>query len=271
MFIILTVLYNKTIDDSATLQGILKSSDILNAAGSKLLLWDNSPKKMPEDTLRQLSIALNNFEYVHTPANLALSQIFNSTIQNEVEANNFKYLMLLDDDSDIELPYFEKAINAANRNYPLIIPIVKNRGIIRSPMRSYIIKGFPFSHINPGVFSSKNLMAINSGMIISFDFLRTTNFQYDKRLRNYATDSYFMKFYASKHKTLYILNYTFNHSLSFFDNEDITRKLTIFKQTKRSFLIIHSDSPFNFIMAITYNFMSSLKHAIKHKNLQFFK
>ncbi len=271
MFIILTVLYKKTLSNSATLQGIIKSAEILNTLSSKLLLWDNSPEKFSNDELEHLNFALTNFKYVHTPANIALSKIYNTIIQHEVKENNFKYLMLLDDDSNIEPEYFKKAISSANNNYPLIIPIVTNRGVIRSPMRSYIIKGFPFSHINPGIFPSKNLMAINSGMIISFNFLRSTNFQYDERLRNYATDSYFMKFYASKNKSLYVLDYTFDHSLSFFDNEDITSKLSIFKQTKSAFLIIHSDNPINFIMALAYNFMSSLKHAIKHRNLQFFK
>jgi hypothetical protein len=271
MFIILVVLYNKTLTSSTTLKGIMESASILNAAGLKLLIWDNSPAAMNVEEVNELSKCIGSLEYIHTPENLPLSEIYNTTIKNEVTANDFKYLMLLDDDSEINPAYFRKAIEAAKFNYALIIPIVKNRGVIRSPMRSYIIKGFIFSDLKPGIHSSKSLMAINSGMIISTDFLKKTGFQYDARLRNYSTDSYFMKFYASQCKSLFVLDYTFNHSLGFFDNVDIERKLKIFKETKTSFLIIHSDNAFNFILARIYNFASSFKNALKHRTLKFFK
>lgn len=271
MFLILTVLYNKTIAKSATLQGIIQSAVLLNDSGSKLLLWDNSVQRMNNKDLSYLSSVLNNFEYVHTPQNHSLSRIYNKGIEKGLNKGEFKYLMLLDDDSTIDLNYFDKAVKGAKGNYFLMIPVVKNNGIIRSPMISYTIRTSILSKVYPGLTSSKNMMAINSGMIISFDFLKSTKFTYERRLNNYGTDNYFMKFYGLHCKTFYILDYSFEHSLSFFDSIDIDKKIQIFRQSKKAFLIIHSDNLFNLMMALGYNFMSSLKNSVKYKTLKFFK
>lgn len=271
MFLILTVLYNKTTFTSDTLQGIIKSAGLLNEVGARLRLHDNSVNKMDSESLINLSRVLKHVDYVHTPQNLPLSEIYNTAIEQGLSMPQVKYLMLLDHDSKIDINFFKKAIEAAAGKHALMIPIVKNQGVIRSPMISYVIKTSVFSKLEPGSISSKNMVAINSGMIISFDYLRATGFKYDKRLNNYGTDNYFMKYYSARCATLFILDYTFDHSLSFFDSSDINKKLEVFSQNKSAFLIINSDNLFNYSRAIVYNILSSIKNAVKYKTLKFLK
>lgn len=270
MLYILIVLYKKAITSSLTLQGILNSASILNQHKASICVWDNSPEKMVGEDLNVLHNSFEKIKYKHTPGNSPLSVIYNTAIESAI-TSSCEYLILLDDDSKIDATYFEKIISVADKNFDLIVPVVKNRGVIRSPMRSYIIKGFPFSHLEPGLKLARRMMAINSGMVISRKFLEETSFRYDLRLRNYSTDSYFMKFYATVRKNLYVLDYTFDHSLSFFDTGDLNRKLTIFKEAKHSNLIVYSDNYFNYLLACTANFFSSVKYSLKHRTLRFFK
>jgi hypothetical protein len=271
MFLILTVIYNKTTVNSDTLKGIMESADLLNEVGAMLLLHDNSTIRLNSGELLKLKSVIEHLEYQHTPENLPLSKIYNNTIQKGLLTPQLKYLVLLDDDSKIDKEFFKKAIEGAAGKHSLMIPVIKNQRIIRSPMISYTIKTSVLSTVNPGLIASKNMMAINSGMVISFEFLRSTRFQYDKRLTNYGTDNYFMKFYSTYSKNIFILDYMFNHSLSFFDSTDMSKKLKVFSQNKKASLIINSDNLFNYCQAFAYNVMSSIKNSVKYRSLKFLK
>jgi hypothetical protein len=270
MFFIIIVLYKKHLRQSPTLQGLLASADLLNTFSNKLVIWDNSPGALPINEIRYLKNEIRNCHYRSTPENLPLSVIYNECIKEGL-VETYQYLVLLDDDSHIGLKYFQSAFKAAGHHYELMLPKVINKGAVCSPMRYYILKSFPISNLFYGIMSAKQKMAINSGMIISFSFLRRTGFKYTTFLKNYGTDNYFMRFFSKNASKLYVLDFSFDHSLSFFDSRDIDKKLAIFKETKKINIFIHSDSAFHILLARTYNILSSLKNAFRYKSVKFLK
>jgi hypothetical protein len=77
--------------------------------------------------------------------------------------------------------------------------------------------------------------------------------------------------FANKRKLdFYIMDFTMDHSLSFFDSVDIIRRVEIFRQIKKANRIVFSGNGLQVVMIRWYNFVSSFKNAIKYKSLKFF-
>ena len=270
MLLLTVVLYNKTLSTSDTLKGLVESSAVLKKVNADVLLWDNSKTSMSEKDIDELNrhISLN---YLHEPGNKPLSFIYNTVIEKISASNKYQYLVILDDDSKISIPYFEEIIAATTLNTSnlIFLPIVKNNQKIISPAKFYYLKGSYFKTINPGIYKG-NLFAINSGMVIAASFFKQYNFRYDERLTNYGTDNYIMHFANEKKIPFYILNYTMDHSLSFFDHPDVAKRLEVFRQIKKANKIVFSANIFQSVMISWYNFISSFKNAVKYKSFKFF-
>lgn len=270
MWFILIVLYKKTLDTSKTLRGVIDACEVINSTNSFVLLWDNSPCSLPNKELQVLTDLFSNFKYLNTPENLPLSSIYNAAITKSIN-NATQYLVLLDDDSNIDHLFFKEALKNVHSGHQLLLPVIKNGGVIRSPLKYYIIKSFIFSKLSVGAMASKNIMAINSGMIIAVKFLEKYEFRYDDRLQSYGTDNYFMRFYAQKCKVLFIMEYVLDHSLSFFDTDNIQRKIEIFQNIKKANLIVHQVNFWELVLASTFNLLTSVKYALKYRTLKFLK
>ncbi|CAN5685942.1 N/A [soil metagenome] len=270
MFLITVVLYNKSFDSSDTLKGLMESAEYLKSINAAVFLWDNSNSAYSNQNLAFLQEKLS-VEYYHAPENKPLSFIYNKAVSKLLALQQYSRLILLDDDSKISVAYFKEAVETINA-YPaldILLPVVRNNNKIISPAKFYYLKGSYFKTIGSGIYKEK-LFAINSGMIISRNFLRQYNFRYDERLANYGTDNYIMNFANDRKIAFYIMRYTMEHSLSFFDHPDINRRLEIFRQIKKANRIVFSTNKFQVVMISWYNFVSSLKNAIKYKSLKFF-
>ncbi|MEP6844369.1 MAG: hypothetical protein ABI861_00125 [Panacibacter sp.] len=270
MLFITVILYNKSLSTSDTLKGLIESSEYLQSINAYVLLWDNSNDAWSKEDLDSVNCKLP-VGYYHAPENKPLSFIYNSAIEKVLKENIYYYLVLLDDDSKITVAYFKEIVEVTENGKALeiILPVVTNNNKIISPAKFNYLKGSYFKTIDKGIYKGK-LFAINSGMIISKSFLKQYNFRYDERLKNYGTDNYLMNFANEKKINFYILYYTMDHSLSFFDSPDINRRLEIFRQIKKANRIIFSSNKFQVVMISWYNFVSSLKNAIKYKSLKFF-
>lgn len=270
MLFITVVLYNKSLTASDTLKGLLQSAELLKQINAHVLLWDNSSEAWSKEDMAGLSSKLP-FEYVHSPENKPLSFIYNATIDRLLVKDSCNYLVILDDDSKIGIGYFRGIVNAVTyrNDLPILLPLVRNNNRIISPAKFYYFKGSYFKTLADGLYTGK-LFAINSGMVISKKFLQQSGFKYDKRLTNYGTDNYLMNFANERKVVFYILQYSMEHSLSFFDHPDVSRRLEIFKQIKKANRIVFSNNLFQVLMINWYNFISSLKHAIKYRSLKFF-
>lgn len=265
---ILVCLYNKDIYTSNTIQSLLKSVSLIR--NSKVFIWDNSLLSLDEKSINILKANFENFEYKHTPENIVLSKVYNSVIEEQTDSNS--YLMLCDDDSTIPESFFIKLKDQIefNKMINLFLPQIYSNSILVSPAKDYLIKTQLIKGLDPGVLKSKNVTAINSGMVISNRVFKE-GFRYDEKLNFYGTDNFFMYQFSKKYQNLVVLDVVINHDLSFNDSKNLNNKIRIFKEIKRANKVIYSKDIIRKKLVEVNNFVVSLKLCIKHKTLAFFK
>jgi hypothetical protein len=270
MICVLVVLYNRGLQSSETLSGILRSDTILKGMNAFVNVWDNSPEPILNKGDIQLLEQKFNFEYEHCQNNKPLSDVYNSLIEKATKTEKYKYVVVLDHDSKITSSYFSelKSIIEASLEADFVLPVVKNKGIIVSPAKLFLVKGNYFTSINKGIYKGK-LLAINSGMAISVSFIKRYKFRYSRGLKNYGTDNYIMNFANSVRASFYIMDSSFDHSLSFYDETDIREKAAVFSQIKKANKIVFSLNRKQKTAIHIYNILASLKNTIKYRSIRF--
>ncbi len=264
----LVVLYKRNFLSSETLRtlGELKKfhKDI------HLVIWDNSPVSnldYPEwcSNLAKVDTKITNF-------NESFSKIYNTII--EEYSSQAEFFLLFDHDTNLHSDFFLKlALNTQTfSDYYLFLPKIVANGNIVSPAKQFWIKGSYFKNLDPGVYSSKRRSAINSGMIIRFNYFSKFNFRYDKRLTFYGTDNFFMIHFAQNKCKFVVLDTILNHSLSFFDkSENINDRINRFKQMRKSNFIIFRRNIFETVGTLFYLILQSMFYSIKFRNTKILK
>lgn len=263
---ILICLYKKNIQDSATIQSLLKS--ISKLKDTNVFIWDNSPSSLDEDSLNLLAKNFTNFKYKHTPENTVLSKIYNTVIEEQKDEKS--YLMLCDDDSDIPECFFDILREKINKNpsINLFLPQIFTNDTLISPAKDYLIKTILIKNLESGIITSRNSTAINSGMVIS-NRVFLNGFRYDERLRFYGTDNYFMCQYSRNYKDIFVLDVKFKHDLSFHSSKNIENRLRIFKEIKKANRIIYSKNSVKKYIVIINNLFVALKLCLKYRSITF--
>jgi len=271
MIFILVVLYNKSLETSETLKGLLENAYLLKKMNALVFIWDNSP--MPVLTQTDLNLIEQNFffQYHHCASNKPLAKIYNEIIEKLLESDKYKYFIVFDHDSNVSGNYFEELNNIVqlDKEIDIIRPLAINNGIIISPAKLFFIRGNYFRNIPNGLYNGK-LLAVNSGMAISMSFISKTNFRYDKRLMSYGTDNFLMNFANQRNAKYYIMKASFLHGYNFYDFTDTQKKAKLFSQIKQANKIAFSLNIWQSIMIRLYNFFSSFKNAAKYKSFKFF-
>lgn len=262
-FLILIVLYECKVKDSLSYTSLLKSSEYLS--NSKLILWDNSP------LLQNVKNAdcFKNVEYVHAAGNISLSKIYNSVI---TENEGYDYMIILDQDSSFSCHYFKK-LNKAIIKHPsinLFLPIVKSDRTIVSPGNYKLFKGSYWNKEQYGVIYAKNIIAINSGMVINFNYLKNTYKGYDERLRFYGTDTFFMFEYSKDNNVLFVIDYVFKHASALLErSESIDKQIIRLNDLFFSWKITNEGKRFALMLINLYILIRIFKLVIKYKNLRY--
>lgn len=275
--IILVVLYNEIITKTHSFISLEKSFKKLNRSIDEyeVLFWDNSKADINDKHVAEAKSRLAQLgvvtKYINTPENLALSKLYNKVIENYYYEKD--YLFVLDQDSDFDHGYFlafEKIINLKNPN--VILPIVKFKDRIVSPTKVLYLKGFYYNRPPEGFINSKTVSAINSGMIISLQFIAKHGYRYNEKLRNYCTDDNFMQFVRKLNGSVYVMDYSFDHDLSLCtlnSNSDSLR--TRYNEMVRSKKILYSRNFLEIAFVNIYFFAHRSYMALKYKDLEYFK
>lgn len=270
MISFLVVLYKRTIDQSETLKGIC-SSEIFNSLGFRLIVWDNSPEALSSDDLQELKRRVNRIEYFHDEQNRALSKVYNNVIDQVRQEGLSRYLVLLDHDTNINDLYLTELKNCSLDDHSLILPTVMTDGRVRSPLPASFIQRRLRSHSIQGSVRSKGMMAINSGMCISLDYLKKSGFRYNEALSNYGTDNQFMIEYAKNENSFFLMNYCIDHSLSFFDHPDLGRRIEIFREIKKATRLLYPALTTKRIGLELSFLLSGIKYALRYRNRGFLR
>lgn len=246
--IFLVVLYKENLESSKTISSFLNS--IFDFSNIKLLIWDNSPYRILDfEILHKRQI---QFEYKWTPENIPLSTIYNTAIKNNKSS---RLLFLFDQDSELSALYFKEMYDSVRDepNVKLFIPSVFHNNKLVSPGRFGFYKGKYLKNNHIGRNSSENMIAITSGMCIRFTTFREDKVFFDENLGFYGIDTKFCLDYAKKNKHLYVINYSLNHNLSIFqENEDIDVKLKRMNDNQRSTRYIiknHKNNIFSLLLS----------------------
>lgn len=228
--LILVVNYNLSIKESKTLIN-LKNNKNLILDNWTIFCWDNLPLNS------NLKIFKQEFEgikkvYIGSKKNESLMNIYNNAI--EKYKDEYDYLILLDNDTDITEDYLNEIKDLVNQNTKLnlILPKIINQNIVYSPQLSFptkIKRRKFFDKEEYGLKSSKDIFAINSGMVIATDYLKKTNFKYDERLKFYGTDNYFINNYEKNEEQFYMMKTIINHSFSMHEKEQLEKILWRFE------------------------------------------
>ncbi|MED9686934.1 hypothetical protein RCN26_11630, partial [Escherichia marmotae] len=175
--------------------------------------------------------------------------------------------------SEFDRGYIEEIINVALEQSPeLMLPIIYFKNKIVSPSKINYIKGNYYKCIPRGRINAKKISAINSGMVISLHYIKKIGFEYNKYLKNYCTDDYFMRQFRKFGNYAYILNYSFKHDLSLStlnDNSEILKER--YKLMKEGRYIVYSENRFDKIAIRVYFSIHKLYMAFKYKDISYLK
>lgn len=213
--LIVIVLYKTKIENCIAYNSI--KNEIKYFPNMELLLYNNSIENKIES---------NNGEYIYNAvSNNMLFGAYNYTYYFAKE-NDFDWLVLLDQDSNISLDYLNEVNKFVNNKMALeiAVPILKANNKILSPFKYNINKGHFLQNFNlTKLEDNECLTAFNSGVVVKVTLITEFNgFSPDYPL-DYLDFWYFKRIFELS-KRVYILNCQIEHSLSL---EKLSTEMTI--------------------------------------------
>ncbi|MNJ31874.1 hypothetical protein D3C77_265250 [compost metagenome] len=269
---IVVVLYKKHYSESLSLSTILSKLESIHLAGFRpnIYVWNNSPQFSPP-------LEHSLVEWIEGE-NDTLSYIY-----NKVAALSFStgadVLMISDDDTDYKNYDFISNLSVLSeylsskskaREVGCFIPLIYSDSRLVSPGGRFFFKGYLLRNCSTGLVRSRNLLAINSGMLVTRACYEKMQPFYDGRLRFYGTDTDFFVRYQKAFKHVYVLNSRIDHSLSSDTEESLERALFRWRDNLYALRLIFEDRILLFRAAMTvYHFSLKLKLAIKFRDSRF--
>lgn len=155
----------------------------------RVLVWDNSPEPLHCTDLLQLEE--KDFSYRHTPENFPLSRVYNILLK---EGSGDNYLILCDQDTHLSAAYWKCLANwlKTGAHQAIWLPKIYCGGELVSPGQFVGFKGRALTDIKEGPSKIKDTLAITSGMVLNVGVLRSSNIEFDERLKFYGIDTQLM-------------------------------------------------------------------------------
>ena len=232
----------------------------------RTLIWDNSPQQL-RDSLSEGD--WGETSRVHTPENLGLSAIYNEVIASWLKPD--EHLLLLDQDTLLPDNFFEAAAEAiaANPSVKLFLPMVRAHERWVSPLYAAVGWGRYWKQPRVGLRPSRHLGAINSGMIISAHYLQGPFGGYDRDLRFYGTDTFFMLEYRRQNQWAYVLDTVIHHDLSFYSTST-PEKISKFRAMRSANVICYRRTAWPVRLAVrSLMTCAALVYSFRYRNLGF--
>lgn len=209
-------------------------------------------------------------EIVKSIENEPLPIIYNRFLLEQ----NSDYAILLDQDSIIENDYISEIYQAINKtNACLLLPKVVHGDTLVSPGRFWFI----FGSLDPslkkidGIVNDKNIVAINSGLVVKVQLIKDGLIKYDECLKFYFTDTKFLLDYNKLGLDVYILKSIITHDLSeLSDSHNIHKACFRFKDMILGFRTIYPNS-FKRILVELYLVYIATRYSLNFKSIVFFK
>ncbi|CAD5109712.1 hypothetical protein [Zestomonas carbonaria] len=271
---VVVVLYKKHFESSVAVSSLLSSFDAIKGAGflPVIYVWNNSPGFSP--CLDRESVVWLEGD------NSTLPFIYNSVAELAFGSGS-SILMISDDDTDYSNFDFTRHLGVV-RDFVLdksksevtgcFVPCIQSGGRLVSPGGRILFKGYLLNQVRPGLVSSKKLLAINSGTILTRSCYERMRPLYNERLNFYGTDTDFFVRYEDFYKCVYVLDSEINHSLSSDGDESMDRMLFRWRDNIHAMNIIFEKRSFFFKLAMhAYYFFVKVKLSIRFCDRRFLK
>lgn len=207
------VLFKKKLGDSITFRTIVKAIEE-SGINIRMLIYNNSPSYSDVNLEVPTNIGL---EFENDNENSGVSKAYNLAAYN-AQKLGAKWLLLLDQDSELPVDFFKVFIKAqrSNKHVDLFVPVVMSAGKIISPATYIMYRGLIKDRIRPGIHNLGSLALINSCSFISVkSFALTGGFHSEINLD--FSDVYFFGKLKTIVRSVYILDVVCQHGFSGLD------------------------------------------------------
>ena len=214
-FLTVIVLYETNLNRCLTYKTLLLLEKINFT--SDLIIYNNSPEiKIPQ---------AKNHIVINAETNEMLSGAYNFAL-NHANKNNYDWLLLLDQDTELTDDYFEKLYRFLSDNQDkdvvAVVPFLTNKSKIISPNKLYF-KFLRKSTVKYGI-NSGHIVALNSLSLLRTDFMNSIGGFSSEFPLDMLDYWYYLQFYRHK-KRIYVLDTALKHNLSIYNyDENITEE-----------------------------------------------
>lgn len=257
---IIVVLYNQSCNESISCKDLQEIDFTYN-----VIIADNSIIKNNNSEICKE----HKWKYINMNGNQGISKAYNKAIDS-IDLKDY-WVVLLDQDTHINLQYFEKLTESIinKPNLWIKVPIVKNNNHYLSPsiIRKYSIKRVKDTE---DIFTNLNLTAINTGMAIYSEVFNTI--KYDERFFLDFIDHNFIRNYNLKFKMkLDVFNSILQQNFSDDKHDNFTSDVTRFKIFISDYKLFCNTSISGRMYYSIKVFLRSIKLSMIYKDLIFLK
>lgn len=168
------VLYNEKLEDSITFKSLVKSISMMsdkNNSKTSVYVFDNTPNK--KDQLTNSYVEYDSHTevlYFSENQNRGLPYAYNF-FADEASENGKEWLVLLDQDTDLPVDFFEKYISI-NPAIPIHCPLVFSNKSLMSPSyyRNYRASSMEIPQTD--FIPLKDATCINSGLMVNINYFK---------------------------------------------------------------------------------------------------
>lgn len=264
---VVVVTYNTKWFDSDTIKSLLSIewSDL----DVELVIWDNSPlSQFDQQIVDRLEQIYSSVSTVHCEKNEGLAKVYNTVSDSQ----QFDLFVIFDQDTIFDRGYFIKLVEAAEAKVSQVfLPIVFSGELIVSPGAYRLVKGKHWSSRRTGLLPSAGVVAISSGLAVTREYIERWCPAFDERMNLYGIDTAFMLSYARREGYVFVLDYDLKHHTVLWSNPPKSVMLFRFRNLRRARLIIHRNDPLLYPLALAYAVHSSLKMALRYRDLAFLR
>lgn len=261
--VIVLVLYNTYLEDCLSYNTFCKSISKCSLNWN-LIIYNNSSEITIQSKIATKIINASKNEKISKAYNFAL----NYALKNKAE-----WLLLLDQDTEIEDDYFVKlshyfnSNNEVNNNVVAIIPFLSDNFKVISPHKNSFFNCIRTEITKPGL-QFDFITALNSLSMLKVDFINSIGGFSEEFPLDMLDYWYYLKIFKNN-KQIYLLDTLIKHNLSIFDmekNMSIDRYSTLLKSEKKFINELNIISQFLYKFRLIYR---TIKQFILYKNKRF--
>ncbi len=263
------VLYKNYLNQSKSLTSLVLSSAFLPENKADIVIYDNSEADFNFSTVNKSLANECGYHYFNNPHNPGLSKAYNYFLRYGKE-HGYKWLVILDQDTMLPEGFVKIYKEYASQNNDLqkiLIPIVKTRSTTLSPSKFYLGRNFLINNPPSGKISFKNLVFINSGLMVEIDFGLNLN-GFDEQLKLDFVDTEFCLRAKTQLKHIFILPIIIQQSFSHHEDnfESAKKRYKIYTTDLKTLQSIRPKECFSLNIN---QFLHKLKLCYKYHTLYF--